>query len=123
MEFRQHRDTGGKKPTRFYSDRQEKTVAKAIRGRQTSNSGATPYDKGDVTTDKVLVECKTKTTESKSISIQKEWLDKLREESIFMKKPFYTLVFNFGGNTDNYYVIPENIYLQLLEKINNGEIE
>lgn len=123
MEFRQHRDTNGKKPTRYYSNKQEKQVAKAIKGSQTSNSGATPYDKGDVKTDKVLVECKTKTTISKSISIQKEWLDKLREESIFMKKPFYTLVFNFGENTDNYYVIPERIYIQLLEKINNGEID
>ena len=123
MEFRQHRDTNGSKPTRYYSNKQETAVAKAIGGRKTANSGATAYSKGDVTTDKVLLECKTKMTESKSIAIYKEWLDKLREESIFMKKPFYTLVFNFGENTDNYYVIPESVYVQLLEKINNGEIE
>ena len=40
-----------------------------------------------------------------------------------MKKPFYTLAFNFGEDTENYYIIPEGVYLQLLEKINNGEIE
>ena len=123
MKFRQTRDTGEKKPTRYFSDKQEKAVVKAVGGRQTSNSGATAYDKGDVSLDKILIECKTKMTESKSMSIQKEWLDKLREESIYMKKPFYSLVFNFGENTDNYYVITESVFQQLVEKINNGEIE
>lgn len=32
------------KPTRFYSNRQEKSVAKAVSGKQTANSGATPFD-------------------------------------------------------------------------------
>lgn len=123
MKFRQYRDTDQKKPTRYYSNRQETAVAKAIGGRKVANSGATAYDKGDVSTDKVLIECKTKMTDSKSISIQKEWLDKLKDESIYMKKPFYTLVFNFGEHSDNYYVINESLYLQLLEKINNGEID
>lgn len=123
MQFRQHRDTDQKRPTRYFSNKQETQVAKAIGGRKVANSGATRYDKGDVCTDKVLVECKTKMTDSKSMSIQKEWLDKLREESIYMKKPFYTLVFNFGEHSDNYYVIPEGLYLQLLDKINSGEIE
>ena len=123
MQFRQHRDTGDKKPTRYFSNKQETAVAKAISGKKTANSGATAYDKGDVTTDKVLIECKTKTTASKSISIQKEWLEKLREESIFMKKPHYALFFNFGPDESNYVIIPETLYQQLLEKINNGEIE
>ena len=64
------------KPTRFYSSKQEKTVAKAIGGRQTANSGATPWQKGDVTTkgaNGFLIECKTKTSASESISIKKEW--------------------------------------------------
>lgn len=30
------------KPTRWYSSKQEKDVAKAVGGRQTPNSGATP---------------------------------------------------------------------------------
>ena len=29
------------RPTRFYSDKQEKSVAKTVRGKQVSNSGAT----------------------------------------------------------------------------------
>ena len=123
MNNRLHRDTEGKKPTRYYSDKQEKKVAKAIRGKQTSNSGATPFDKGDVTTDSVLIECKTKMNHSKSITIYKEWLEKLRDESIYMKKRFFALIFNFGPDEQNYVIIPESIYIQVLEKIDNGEIE
>ena len=39
-----------KKPTRYYSTKQEKKVASTFNGRQTKNSGATPFDSGDVTT-------------------------------------------------------------------------
>ena len=67
------------KPTRFYSNCQEKAVAKAVGGKQQSNSGATPFQKGDITTDKWLIEAKTKTSESKSFSIKKEWLEKNAE--------------------------------------------
>lgn len=123
MQFRQHRDDGEKKPTRYFSKKQETSVAKALGARVVANSGATPYDKGDVTTDKVLVECKTKTSASESISIKKEWLTKLRDESIFMKKPFYSLFFNFGPDEPNYVIIPESLYIQVLEKINNGEFD
>lgn len=123
MKFRQHKDTGEPKPTRYFSKNQENAVASAIGGKTVANSGATPYNKGDVTTDKVLVECKTKTSSSESISIKKEWLTKLREESIFMKKPFYSLFFNFGPNETNYVIIPESLYIQVLEKINNGEFD
>lgn len=61
-----------KKPTRFYSTKQEKKVAKELNGDRTYNSGATPFQKGDVIIDKFLIECKTKTSSSKSISIKKE---------------------------------------------------
>ena len=41
--FRLTRDNSDKKkPTRYFSDKQEKAVAKAIGGKQTANSGATP---------------------------------------------------------------------------------
>ena len=122
-QFRQHKETNEKKPTRYYSNIQETNVANAIGGKKVANSGATAYNKGDVTSEKVLIECKTKTTNSDSISIKKEWLTKLRDESIFMKKPFYSLFFNFGPNENNYVIIPESLYIQVLEKINNGEIE
>ena len=105
MEFRQHRDTGEKKPTRYYSNRQEKAVAKAIGGRQTSNSGATAYDKGDVTDQDWLIECKTCMKDQKSFTLQKEWFDKNLEESIYMKKNHTAVVVNFGPSSKNYYIL------------------
>lgn len=101
------------KPTRFYSSRQEKAVAKAIGGKQQSNSGATPFQKGDAVSEKWLVECKTKTSESKSFSIKKEWLEKNAEEAFAMNKQYSALVFDFGDNGKRYYVIDEKTFLKL----------
>ena len=74
--------------TRKYSSKQEKRVAKDIGGKVTSNSGATRFYKDDISTDSMLIECKTKTTTSKSVSIKKEWLDKLKEERFAMGKSY-----------------------------------
>ena len=46
-----------KKPTRYYSSKQEKQVAKISGGKKVANSGATTFYKGDVSTDKILIEC------------------------------------------------------------------
>ena len=73
------KETDKPKPTRYYSNKQEKAVATAVNGKQTKNSGATPFQKGDVLTSgeqSFLLECKTKTTHSDSISIKKEWFEK-----------------------------------------------
>ena len=88
-----------RKPTRFYSSRQEKAVAKAVKGKQVSNSGATAFSKGDVRTNQWLIECKTNTTAKKSFSIKKEWIDKNKEEAFAMNKDYNALAFDFGtGN-------------------------
>ena len=87
-----------KKPTRFYSSRQEKTVAKAVGGKQTANSGATMFGgKSDVSIGSLFsLECKTKTSLSESMSIKKEWLEKLAREAVSDGHPYSALVFNFG---------------------------
>lgn len=103
------------KPTRWYSNRQEKAVAKSVGGRQTSNSGATDFAKGDVTTDKWLLECKTATSEKQSFSIKREWLRKNKEEAFAMGKEYNALVFDFGDNGDRYYVIDEKTFKELME--------
>ena len=70
------------KPTRFYSNRQEKKVAKIVNGKQTANSGASAFSKGDVKTESGwLIECKTLTEPKKSHTIKKEWLIKNAEEA------------------------------------------
>ena len=64
-----------KKPTttRKASAKQEKYVATSLSGRVVSNSGATPFSKGDVTAvineQEFIIECKTKMKESLSIII------------------------------------------------------
>lgn len=98
------------KPTRFYSNKQEKSVAKAIGGKQVSNSGATDFNKGDVTTDLFLLECKTCTENKKSFSIKKEWLEKNKEEQFAMGKDYSALVFNFGPDSENYYIVDERLF-------------
>lgn len=110
--------TYNKDSTRYYSERQEKVVAKALNGRQTANSGATMFSKGDVKTSHFLIECKTLLKSSKSISIKKEWIIKNKEEAFQTGKDYGVLAFNFGENSENYYVIDENLMKYLMEKIN-----
>lgn len=116
------REKGGQKtPTRYYSSKQEKAVAKATGGKQTPNSGATTFGgKGDVLTDLFLLECKTRTTQSDSISIRKDWIDKNAQEAAFEGKPYSAIVFSFGPNERNYYIIDEFLFQDLLEYKKNS---
>lgn len=117
------RDKEGAKPlpTRYYSKKQEESVAKATGGRRSKNSGATMFDKSDVSTDKFNLECKTKTSHSESISIKKEWFAKNKEEAMFMGKPYSAVVFNFGPDEENHYIIDEYLFLELLAYLNTLE--
>lgn len=109
-------------PTRFYSTNQEKQVAKTLGGKCTSNSGATDFGgKGDILTDDFLLECKTRTSHSKSISIQKEWFEKNIREQVSMRKPYSAVVFNFGPNEENYYIIDEHLFKILIEKLKESK--
>ena len=106
------------RPTRFYSNKQEKAVAKQLGGKQTSNSGATSFQKGDVATDNWLVECKTATTEKASFSIKRDWLVKNKQEALAMGKQYNTLCFDFGDNGNRYYIIDERTMKEVMECIN-----
>lgn len=103
------------KPTRFYSDRQEKQIVKKIGGKQTSNSGATSFSKGDIRTKQFLIEAKTVTKSKDSFSIKKAWLMKNKEEAFAMNKPYNALAFNFGPNEENYYIINEKLFKELVK--------
>jgi hypothetical protein len=107
------------KPTRFYSARQEAAVAVAISGKRTPNSGASPWIKSDVLSDKFAIECKTRTKASESISIKKEWFAKQKHEAMFMNKPYSAVVFNFGPDEENHYIIDEYLFLELLNHLNS----
>ena len=101
--------------TRFYSDRQEKQVAKAVGGKQTANSGATAFSKGDVRTDDWLLECKTSMSVKQSFSIKKEWIEKNREEAFQMGKHHQAVVIQFEPDGENFYLIDEREFLRLKE--------
>ena len=106
---------GEKKPTRYFSKKQEDQVAKSLGGNRNLNSGATPFQPGDVSIDSLmLIECKTKITSSESISIKKEWLDKNLKEALFSGKPYNVLAFNFGPDQKNYYILDENTFIDFL---------
>lgn len=114
-----------KQSTRFYSSKQEKEVAKAVGGKQTKNSGATLFGgKSDVSVGKISLECKTKTTNSDSITIKREWFDKLVRERLQDGNNYSVLVFNFGPDkpyNENHYIIDEYLFKLLLEYLENEE--
>ncbi len=105
------------RPTRFYSKKQEKSIAKAVNGNVVPNSGATAFKKGDVTTDDWLFEAKTKTKESSSFSIKREWIEKNKEEAFAMGKSYSAVVIDFGDGKQ-FYLLDEKTFLQLMK----GEI-
>lgn len=104
--------------TRFFSSQQEKQIAKVVGGRTTPNSGATKYQKGDVSTAGVdenswLFEAKTCMTHKQSFSIKKKWLEGIKEEAFQAGKMNYAVVFNFGPNEENYYILSEKKFKEL----------
>ena len=103
--------------TRHYSKNQEEQIVDKLGGQRQLNSGATPFQKGDVSLDKWLIEAKTKVKDSKSFTIQKDWLDKNLSESLFMGKDYNALAFNFGPDQKNYYIIDEQTFKQLINLI------
>ena len=105
------------KSTRYYSNKQEKQIAKAVNGKQSSNSGATAFQKGDIKTQNFLIEAKTVTKPKSSFSIKKDWLLKNKEEAFAMHRPYSALAFNFGPNEENYYIIDEKLFKELLSLI------
>lgn len=103
--------------TRKYSGRQEQGIAKKIKAKVQSNSGATAFRKGDLITSALLIECKTQIREQGSITIKREWIDKLKEERFAMNRDHWALAFNFGGlgNPENFYIIDEASFKQLIK--------
>ena len=104
------------RPTRFYSSQQERKVAKAINGKQTANSGATAFSKGDVRNDLFLIECKTHTQYREQFTIHHDWIVKNEEEAFQMGKRYSALAIDFGDGS-NHYLISEPLFLELLNKL------
>ena len=112
-----------KESTRYYSDKHEKSVCKALGGQQVSNSGAGLFKKGDVVipSASMLIECKCQMSEKQSYSIKKEVLEKNIEEAFANRLNNNCVCFNFGPDTSNYYIISEKLMKFLVRKLNESE--
>lgn len=106
---------GESKPTRYYSSHQEKKVSKATGATLTKNSGATMFQKGDLLLSNWLLECKTQVKDKETFTLKKDWFEKNLQESLMMGKDYTAVVFNFGPDQDNYYIIDERTFQELLE--------
>ena len=111
------------KPTRYYSSKQEKKVAKSLLGKLTPNSGATTLGgKADVNVSNLIsIECKTKTKHSDSISIKKEWFIKNKESTLIDGTKYEVISFSFGPDEENYYIIDEKLFIDFIEYLKNKE--
>ena len=105
-----------KESTRYKSNQQEKRIAKAMGGRQVIGSGSTPFLKGDVIAGKLFIEAKTRVNPSKSIKVNKEWLEKAREQAYSSRKEDYAVAISFGDGRD-YYIIED----RLMEELYRGK--
>ncbi len=103
--------------TRDFSSEQEKHIAKVTHGKLTPNSGGTKFSAGDILTEYFLIEAKTTTKETKSVSIKKEWLDKAKKQAFEQGKEGFFLAFNFEPNGENYYVMNEYWFLKALPEL------
>lgn len=106
--------------TRKYAKRQEQTLAQMLNAKRQSNSGATPFQKGDVKSKRFLIECKTCIDSKKSFAIKKEWLDKIKEEAFAMGREYGVLAFNFGPGEKNYFVLDEKTFFEMVGRIENA---
>lgn len=97
------------------STRQEKAIAKKLEMKRTPNSGATPYNKGDIQDRHWILEAKTCMEPKKSFSIKKDWLDTLKEEMYASNKDYRALCFDFGDEKDRYYILDENTFKYVKE--------
>ena len=105
--------------TRYYSDKHEKSVCKALNAYQQSNSGAGKFRKGDVYNSKasLLIECKTCMTDKSSFSIKQDWILKNKDEAFSQRLSNSCVAFNFGPDKPNYYCIDEKLMKSLVEKL------
>ena len=100
---------------RYFSDKQEKEIAKVTGGKVQSNSGGTKFGGGDVHTKRFLIEAKTPTKEQTGFTIKKEWMDKMKMQAFEQGKSQSVLAFKFSPwENKSYYVLDETQFLLFL---------
>lgn len=110
------------KPMKYYSDIQEKYIAKLLGIKPTSGSGGTKFGGGDIIVDDILIEAKTSASEKNSFSIKKQWLDKAKEQAFEQKCYHSILAFRFEPEGKDYYILTESDFLDYLDYKRKCEI-
>ena len=100
--------------TRDASLEQEKRIARLLDGRVVSNSGARPFNKGDVITDFALIDGKTVMEKQKSITLQKEYFTTIKEQAFSHNIDFGVIAFDFGDGED-YYAVDARTFKKLVD--------
>ena len=103
------------------SNKQEKRITRSFQqikeeAKKTMASGALWIQKSDVITKQFRVEAKTKMKPSDSMTLKKEWFDKIGREA-FESGKIGLVVFSFGDN-DDIVGIKFNDFLALVEELN-----
>lgn len=100
---------------------QEKQIANFLGGAVTPGSGGTKFGGGDIITDTMLIEAKTVTTEKLSISLKKEWLDKVEEQAFEQGKYMSAVAVRFEPHGTDYYVVNETVFKSMLRALEERE--
>jgi len=99
-------------------DFEEKVVDVYNKARRQPASGAFWNKPGDIITPEMLMEVKERNIVNskgeKSITIKKEWLEKIKREAYGLGRPFWCLPFRFGNDEDIYVVIDFQDLLALI---------
>lgn len=108
--------TEGQKKSR----KQEQRITKSLQeikmdARQQMASGSIWFAKSDVISELFQIEAKTRAKKSKSISVKREWLDKIASEAFHANK-IPALAFSFGDNKD-YFILEDRYFLELVEEL------
>lgn len=99
---------------------QERRITKSLKeigieARQQMASGSVWFAKSDVISELFQIEAKTKAKPSKSISVKKEWHEKIEHEG-FEANKIPALVYSFGDSTD-YFALRDRDFLALVEEL------
>lgn len=102
------------------SKKQEQRITRSLKeiglqARTQMASGSIWFAKSDVISDLFQIEAKTRAKSSKTITVKKEWLDKIELEAFESNKTPATVI-SFGDTTD-YFIIRDKDFLTLVEEL------
>lgn len=109
-----------KTPGQIRSKKQEQRITRSLKeikmdAKVQMASGSMWFAKSDVISELFQIEAKTRAKPCKSISVQKDWHDKIAIEALEVGK-IPVLVYSFGDLTD-YYAMEDRDFLALVEEL------